>query len=50
MNDREGLDLRTAILLLIGGAGTYIAFLHPALGIALAVGISLVTVAHVLLK
>lgn len=30
MNNGNGLDLRTAMLLFAGGFGTYIAFLHPA--------------------
>lgn len=42
-------DLRTAILLLAGSGATYIAFLHPAFGTALLVGIAVVTLLHVLL-
>jgi hypothetical protein len=43
------LDARTA-LLLCGGIGTYIAFLHPTFGVAILVGISVMTTLHVLLK
>ncbi len=50
MNNGNGLDLRTTMLLLVGGFGTYIAFLHPAVGIALLVGISVMTLLHLLLK
>ncbi|MCX4804720.1 hypothetical protein OG594_24415 [Streptomyces sp. NBC_01214] len=50
MNSGSGLDLRTAMLLIVGGFATYIAFLHPAVGIALLVGISVVTLLHLLLK
>lgn len=45
-----GLDARTALLLLAGGIGTYIAFLHPTFGVALMVGISVVATLHALLK
>ncbi|MEV7174057.1 hypothetical protein AB0O18_30705 [Streptomyces sp. NPDC093224] len=50
MNNGNGLDLRTAMLLVVGGFATYIAFLHPSVGIALLVGISVMTVLHLLLK
>ncbi|MFE2972633.1 hypothetical protein ACFXKC_55715 [Streptomyces sp. NPDC059340] len=50
MNNGNGLDLRTALLLLAGGFGAYIAFLHPAIGVALLVGIGVMTVLHLLLK
>lgn len=36
--------------LLVGGFGTYMAFLHPAVGIDLLVGISVTTLLHLLLK
>lgn len=46
-----GLDARTALLLLLaGGIGTYIAFLHPTFCVALMVGISVVATLHALLK
>lgn len=48
--NKSGLDVRTGVLLLAGGVGTYIAFLHPALGIALMVGIAVTTALHILLK
>ncbi|WP_306944204.1 hypothetical protein [Streptomyces phaeochromogenes] len=51
MNNRNnGLDLRTALLLFVGAAVTYIAFVHPAIGVALLVGVGVMTVLHVLLK
>ncbi|MFD8992249.1 hypothetical protein ACFVZ4_29910 [Streptomyces goshikiensis] len=50
MNSGSGLDVRTATLLTVGGFATYIAFLHPAVGIALLVGIGVVTLLHLLLK
>lgn len=34
----NGLDTRTAVLLLAGAGGTYVAFLHPTVGAALLVG------------
>lgn len=42
------LDLRTA-LLLAGASATYIAFLHPAVGAALLVGVAVMTLLHILL-
>ncbi|GAB2965991.1 hypothetical protein [Streptomyces heilongjiangensis] len=45
-----GLDLRTALLLFVGGAATYIAFIHPAFGIAILVGVGVMTILHILLK
>lgn len=48
--DGSGLDVRTALLLLAGGIGAYVAFLHPAFGVALMVGIGVTTALHVLLK
>ena len=50
MNNGNGLDLRTALVLLAGGATAYIAFLHPAAGVALLVGIGVMTILHLLLK
>ncbi|MGW0171812.1 hypothetical protein ACWDWT_42635 [Streptomyces sp. NPDC003343] len=44
------LDLRTALLLLAGGGATYVAFLHPAFGTALLVGVGVVTLLHLLLR
>jgi hypothetical protein len=49
-NDSNGLDLRTALILLAGAGGTYIAFRHPAVGVALVVGISVMTILALLLK
>ncbi|MGW1365018.1 hypothetical protein ACWCQP_47475 [Streptomyces chartreusis] len=45
-----GLDLRTALLLVTGGGATYVAFLHPAVGIAMLVGVGVTTLLHLLLK
>ncbi|MFJ3310473.1 hypothetical protein ACIPSA_47410 [Streptomyces sp. NPDC086549] len=45
-----GLDTRTAVLLLAGAGGTYVAFLHPAVGVALLVGLAVVGVLHSLLR
>jgi membrane-bound ClpP family serine protease len=50
MNNGNGLDLRTALLLLVGGAVTYVAFLHPTFGVALLVGVAAMTILHILLK
>lgn len=44
------LDTRTALLLLAGAAGTYVAFLHPGIGTALLVGLGVVALLHTLLK
>ncbi|MFJ6558216.1 hypothetical protein ACIQNT_39275 [Streptomyces luteogriseus] len=46
----NGLDTRTAVLLLAGADGTYIAFLHPAVGAALLVGLAVVGLLHTLLR
>ncbi|MFH8894208.1 MULTISPECIES: hypothetical protein [unclassified Streptomyces] len=43
------LDVRVLVLLLAGAGATYLAFLHPQLGIALVVGVAVVTVLHVLM-
>jgi hypothetical protein len=37
------LDLETVVLIAIGGGATYIAFLHPAVGTAILVGVAVVT-------
>jgi hypothetical protein len=50
VNNGNGLDLRTALLLLVGGIATYIAFLHPSVGVALLVGVGVVGLLHLLLK
>ncbi len=47
---RGPIDLRTAILLFAGGGATYIAFQCPALGVALLVGVAVVTLLHALLE
>jgi hypothetical protein len=44
------MNLRTAVLLLAGAGATYIAFRHPAVGIAVLVGIAVITVLNVLLS
>ncbi|QCX82283.1 hypothetical protein C9F11_43520 (plasmid) [Streptomyces sp. YIM 121038] len=44
------MDLRTALLLVVGGGTTYVAFEHPSLGAALLVGVAVVTLLHYLLK
>lgn len=46
----NGLDTRTAVLLLAGAGGTYIAFLHPAVGVALLVGLAVAGLLHTLLR
>ncbi|MEV6055205.1 hypothetical protein [Streptomyces sp. NPDC052107] len=46
----NGVDTRTALLLIVGCIGTYIAFLHPAVGVALLVGIAAMTALHMLMK
>ncbi|MEJ8638252.1 MULTISPECIES: hypothetical protein [Streptomyces] len=46
----NGLDTRTAVLMLAGAGATYIAFVHPAVGTALLVGIAVVTILHLLVK
>ncbi len=43
------IDVRTAILLLAGAGAVYVAFLHPAFGVALLVGVGVVTVLHLLM-
>ncbi|MER5513050.1 hypothetical protein ABT052_48610 [Streptomyces sp. NPDC002766] len=45
----NGLDTRTAVLLLAGAGSTYVAFLHPAVGIALLVGLAVAGLLHALL-
>lgn len=43
------MNLRTAVLLLAGAGATYLAFQHPALGIAVLVGIAVIGVLNLLL-
>ncbi|MGV9249740.1 hypothetical protein [Streptomyces sp. NPDC003710] len=45
-----GLDTRTAVLLLGAAGGMYVAVLHPAVGVALLVGLAVVSVLHSLLR
>ncbi|MEW2276005.1 hypothetical protein [Streptomyces griseofuscus] len=45
-----GLDTRTAVLLLAGAGATYVAFLHPAAGVALLVGLAVIGLLHTLLR
>ncbi|MFI6875765.1 hypothetical protein ACIBL6_20245 [Streptomyces sp. NPDC050400] len=42
-------DQRAVLLLLAGGGATYAAFEHPTFGVALLVGIGLVTLLHLLM-
>lgn len=44
------LDTRTALLLLAGGGSTYVAFLHPAFGVSLLVGLAVVGLLHNLMR
>ncbi|MEI5102972.1 hypothetical protein RB200_36085 [Streptomyces sp. PmtG] len=44
------LDLRTALLLLAGAGAAYVAFLHPAAGVALLVGVAVVGLLHQILR
>ncbi|MFD3614265.1 hypothetical protein ACFWWT_03235 [Streptomyces sp. NPDC058676] len=46
----NGLDTRIAVLLLAGAGGTYIAFQHPAVGVALLVSLAVVGLLHTLLR
>lgn len=46
----NGFGTRTAVLLLAGAGGTYVAFLHPAVGVALVVGLAVVALLHNLLR
>ncbi|MEU0074108.1 hypothetical protein ABZ027_31905 [Streptomyces sp. NPDC006332] len=43
------LDLRVLVLLLAGACAAYIAYLHPSVGVALLVGVGVVTVLYLLL-
>ncbi|WDO11253.1 hypothetical protein ME763_37705 (plasmid) [Streptomyces murinus] len=45
-----GLDTRTAVLLLAGAGATYVAFLHPTVGVAFLVGLAVVGLLHTLLR
>lgn len=46
----NSFDTRTAVLLLAGAGGAYVAFLHPAVGTALLVGVAVVALLHTLLR
>ncbi|MEU5397358.1 hypothetical protein [Streptomyces tibetensis] len=43
-------DQRTVLLVLIGCGTVYAAFEHPSFGAALLVGVSVVTLLHILMK
>ncbi|MFJ6558127.1 hypothetical protein ACIQNT_38805 [Streptomyces luteogriseus] len=44
------MDVRTLSLLTAGGIAVYLAYLNPAIGVAVAVGAGVVALLHVLLK
>ncbi|MER5887835.1 hypothetical protein ABT160_28800 [Streptomyces sp. NPDC001941] len=44
------MDVSALVLLLTGAGATYVAFLHPAFGVALLVGIAVVSVLCLLLQ
>lgn len=44
------MDVRTGLLLLAGGGAAYLAFAHPAVGVALLVGIGVITVLDAMVK
>lgn len=44
------LDVRTVVLLAVGGGAVYVAYRYPALGAALLVGVTVVLALHVLMK
>ncbi|MFE3121831.1 hypothetical protein ACFXHD_00230 [Streptomyces hydrogenans] len=44
------LDLRALVLLLLGIVVTYIAYMHPDAGIAVLVGVGVVTLAYLLMS
>lgn len=44
------MDVRTAVLLLAGAAAAYVAFVKPAVGVALLVGLGVITVLDLLIK
>lgn len=43
------LDLRILVLFLAGAGTTYVAYFHPAVGVALLVGVGVVTLLYMLL-
>lgn len=44
------LDLRIAVLLLAGAMTVYVAYFHPAVGVALLVGVGVVTLLYLLMN
>ncbi|MEU0123138.1 hypothetical protein ABZ114_15845 [Streptomyces albidoflavus] len=44
------LDTRTMVLMLAGAGATYVAFQHPAAGVALLVGLAASTFLHTLMR
>ncbi|GGZ18259.1 hypothetical protein [Streptomyces nitrosporeus] len=44
------VEQRAVLLLLVGGSATYVAMEHPSFGTALLVGVSVVTLLHILMK
>ncbi|MFE2095265.1 hypothetical protein [Streptomyces sp. NPDC059460] len=44
------LDLRALVLLLLGTVAAYIAYMHPDAGIAVLVGVGVVTLAYLLMS
>ncbi|GAA3905661.1 hypothetical protein GCM10022207_88720 [Streptomyces lannensis] len=46
----NGLDTRTAVLLLAGAVSTYVAFVHPPVGVALLVGLAVIGLLNTLMR
>ncbi|MGW8988307.1 hypothetical protein ACWGRF_00005 [Streptomyces zhihengii] len=44
------MDQRTVLLALVGCGTVYVAFEHPSFGIALMVGVGVVTLVHLLMR
>ncbi|MEW2373382.1 hypothetical protein AB0940_29020 [Streptomyces sp. NPDC006656] len=44
------MDLRALVLLLLGTVAAYIAYMHPDAGIAVLVGVGVVTLAYLLMS
>ncbi|MFF3896864.1 hypothetical protein ACFYY3_27530 [Streptomyces sp. NPDC001812] len=50
MNNDGQISLRMAILLIVGGITVYVSIQHPAIGVAIGIGVVVMTLANQLIK
>lgn len=50
MDNNGQISLRVAVLLLVGGFTVYVSFQHPAVGVAIGIGVLVMRLANQLIK